>query len=260
MPSTRIGESTFHYREAGSGDQVLLLLHAFPFHAGMWELTPLAKAGWRVIAPDARGFGKSQPPPEVLGVDTIAADAAALLDSLKVRKAVIAGLSMGGYAALALWRTRKELFRGLVLADTKAGADTAEAAANRETVAKSALEKGMDWIADQLAPKMQRTTPLPAADEAIRAMIKESTSKAFAAGSRGLARRPDSKPTLATITVPTLILVGAEDSITPPAEAKAMQTAIPGSKLVEIPGAGHLSNIEQPDAFSTALTRWLADR
>jgi 3-oxoadipate enol-lactonase len=260
MPSFQTGGSNVHYREAGSGDRVLLLLHAFPLHAGMWELTPLAKAGWRVLAPDARGFDRSGPGPDILEMDSIAGDAAALLDSLGVKKAVVGGLSMGGYAAFALWRARKDLFRGLVLADTKPGADDAEGAAKREVIAKNALEKGMDWIADQLAPKLQRTSPLPAADAAIRTMIKESTSRAFAAGSRGLARRADSKPTLATIDVPTLIVVGAEDSITPPAEAKAMHEAIRGSTLIEIPAAGHLANIEQPDAFNAALLRWLAER
>src|SRR5205085_8572724 len=104
--------TSLHFREAGSGDRVVLLLHAFPLHAGMWELTPLAKAGWRVIAPDARGFGKAGAAPDVLGMDVIAGDAAALLDALGVKKAVIGGCSMGGYAVLELWRRRRDLFRG----------------------------------------------------------------------------------------------------------------------------------------------------
>ena len=247
---------TVHYREAGSGDRVLLLLHAFPLHSGMWELTPLAKAGWRVIAPDVRGFGKSAG--EIAGMETIATDAAAILDELGVKKAVIGGCSMGGYALFELWRRRRDLFRGMLLADTRAGADTAEAAANRETFAKNALEKGIGWVASEMAPKLQRVPPLPAADAALRTMIAEGTAAGVAAAQRAMAKRADSKGDLAKIDVPALIVVGAEDKLTPPAESKAMHEAIRGSQLVEIPKAGHVSNVEEPDAFAGAVAGWLA--
>jgi len=259
MPSAKIGDATIHYREAGSGNRVFLLLHAFPLHSGMWEplLPVLAKEGWRVIAPDARGFGKSTPGPDVLGMDVIAGDAAALLESLGVKKAVIGGLSMGGYAAFELWRRRKDLVRALFLADTKAAADTAEGAAGRETFAKNAVANGIAWVAAELAPKLQRPERVASADLAIRTMIAEAAPAAVAAGARGLAKRVDSTPSLATIDVPVRIVVGAADALTPPAEAKTMNDGIRGSTLVEIPKAGHISNLEDPIAFADALVPWL---
>ena len=260
MPTAKLGDATIHYREAGSGERVLLLLHAFPLHSGMWEaqLATFSKAGWRVIAPDARGFGKSSVAPDALGMDVIAGDAAALLDSLGVKRAVIGGLSMGGYAALEMWRRRKDLFRALLLADTKATADNAEGAAGRETFAKNAVANGIAWVAAELAPKLQRAERTAAADLAIRTMIAEAVPAAVAAGSRGLARRADSLATLGTIDVPVRIVVGAEDKITPPVDAKKMNEGIRGSTLVEIPKAGHLSNLEDPAAFAEAVVPWLA--
>lgn len=255
MPERKIGEATIHWREAGSGDRVLVLLHAFPLNSAMWEaqLAAVAREGWRVIAPDARGFGASGPVPDVLGMETIAGDTAGLLDALGVKKAVIAGLSMGGYAAFELWRRRRDLFRGLVLADTRAGADDEKGKANREAFAKNALERGIGWVAEEMPPKLVKR-----AGDAARTILSTSAPAAVAAAQRGMARRPDSKETLASIDVPTLIVVGSEDGLTPPADAKAMQSAIRGSTLVEIPGAGHLANLDAPEEFTAALRTFLA--
>ena len=253
-----LGDVTLHYREHGSGERVLVLLHAFPLHAGMWkpQMAPIADRGWRVLAPDARGFGaagaRSEPAADVLGMETIAGDTAALLDRLGVTKAVIAGLSMGGYAAFELWRRRRDLFRGLVLADTRATPDDEQGRANREAFAKRALENGIGWVAGDMAPKLVTNAP-----DAVRALILENEPAAVAAAQRGMARRPDSTPTLATIDVPTLVLVGAADALTPPSAARILHEGIRGSTLVEFPGASHLSNLDTPTAFTSALTTWL---
>ena len=261
MPYVKVGPATLHYRQAGSGERVLLLFHAFPLHSGMWDaqLAAFAAEGWRVIAPDARGFGKSSVAPDVLGMDVIADDAAAVLDSLQVTRAVIGGLSMGGYAAFELWRRRKDLVRALLLADTKAAADTADGAAARESFAKKAVTKGAAWVAAELAPKLQRPERLASVDLALHSMIAGTLPAAIAAGSRGLARRADKTPTLATIDVPARIVVGSADALTPPADAKSMSSAIRGSTLVEIPNAGHLANLEDPDAFAAAVIPWLRE-
>jgi pimeloyl-ACP methyl ester carboxylesterase len=160
---------------------------------------------------------------------------------------------MGGYLSFEIHRQRPGLFRGLVLCDTKPGADTAEGAAGRETFARNALEKGLHWVADEMTPKLLRPQPDPAAVREVRHLIGEGTPAGVAAAQRGMARRPDSTPTLATIACPTLVVVGAEDTLTPPAEAEKMVAGIKGAKLARIPGAGHLPNIENPAAFDAAL-------
>lgn len=255
MPERKVGEVTIHWREAGTGERVLVLLHAFPLHSAMWEpqLAALANDGWRVIAPDARGFGGSTPAPSLLGMEIIAEDTAGLLDGLGVKTAVVAGLSMGGYAAFELWRRRRDLFHALVLADTKAGADDDKGKANRETLAKNALEKGIGWVADEVAPKLAKR-----AGKTVKEIISTNAPAAVAAALRGMAQRADSKATLPSIDVPTLIVVGSEDGLTPPAEARALHDAIRGSSLVEIPGAGHLANLDAPEEFTFALRSFLS--
>ncbi|HVO29351.1 MAG TPA: alpha/beta fold hydrolase [bacterium] len=244
---------SIHYREAGTGP-ALLLLHAFPLHAGMWEpqLRGLA-ATYRVIAPDARGFGDSPESVDVLTMETIADDAVALLAGLGVSEAIVCGLSMGGYAALAFLRRHSGFVRGLVLADTRATADTSEGKSGRENFALDAIAKGAGWVADAMLPRLLRKEPDPAAAASVRGMIAGARTGSIAAASRGLARRADSTDLLPSIRVPTLVVVGQEDLLTPPADARSMRAAIPGSHLVEIPGAAHLSNLENPDAFNAAI-------
>jgi pimeloyl-ACP methyl ester carboxylesterase len=165
---------------------------------------------------------------------------------------------MGGYLALELYRQVPGLFRGLALCDTKAGADTAEAAAGRETFAKNALEHGLAWVADQLVPKLLKPDPDPAVVKQVRHLIGQGTPSGVAAAQRGMARRPDSTPTLATITCPTLVVVGEQDGMTPPAEAEKLHAGVKGSTLVTIPGAGHLTCLEAPAAFNAALEGFFA--
>ena len=241
-----------------------MLLHAFPLNARMWEgQLALAGDGWRVIVPQYRGFDGGAGEPAATSVDDYAGDVIDLLDALHVEEAVVGGLSMGGYVAFAILRHAARYVQGLVLADTKSGADTPEGIEGRKRMLQLVKEKGPAAVADEMIPKLLGETTRrqkPEVVERVRALILSSSADAIAGAVRALMTRPDSTPLLQTIHVPTLILVGSEDSITPPAAAADMQRAIAGSELVEIPLAGHLSNLEQPDHFQRALAHFLAHR
>jgi pimeloyl-ACP methyl ester carboxylesterase len=258
MPKASVNGTELHYRDSGTSKDVVLLLHAFPLHSGMWarQMSALS-ARHRVIAPDYRGLGKSAVPPEASTMELLAQDVRALLQHLRVERAAVAGLSMGGYLAFELYRQAPALFRGLALCDTRAGADTDEGKATREQFAKNALERGLSWVAEEMVPKLLRPQPDPAAVKEVRSLISEGTPAGVAAAQRGMARRPDSAPTLAAIACPTLVIVGAEDTLTPPAESEKMAKAVKGAKLVKVPHAGHLSNIENAPAFDAALVAFV---
>lgn len=259
MPTATLDGTDLHWRDAGRGTHAVLLLHAFPLHSGMWsrQIEALA-ATHRVIAPDYRGLGRSAGSHEASTMALLAGDVRALLAHLRIERAAVVGLSMGGYLALELWRQVPGLFTGLALCDTKAGADTAEGAAGRETFAKAALAQGLHWVADQMAPKLLKPSPDAAALAEVRKLIGAGTPVGVAAAQRGMALRPDSGPTLTSITCPALVVVGAEDGLTPPAEAEKLAAGIRGARLARIPGAGHLPNLEQPAAFNEVLTSFLA--
>lgn len=258
MPTANLNGTELHWRDAGSGTSSVLLLHAFPLHSGMWarQIAALEKRH-RVLAVDYRGLGKSGTPPEASTLDLLAEDVRALLAHLRIERAAVAGLSMGGYLSLELYRQAPALFRGLALCDTKAGADTDEGKAGREKFAQTTLEKGLSWVADEMVPKLLKADPDPAAVKEVRRLIQDGTPAGVAAAQRGMARRIDSTPTLARITCPTLVIVGQGDTLTPPAESEKMAAAVKGARLVKIPGAGHLANIENPDAFNAALTSFV---
>ncbi len=258
MPRASVNGTELHYRDNGSSKDVVLLLHAFPLHSGMWsrQIAALEKRH-RVLAPDYRGLGKSDVPPEASTMELLAQDVRALMQHLRIERAAVAGLSMGGYLAFELYRQAPALFRGLALCDTRAGADSEEGKATREKFAQTAIEKGLSWVADEMIPKLLRPQPDPAAVREVRTLILGGTPAGVAAAQRGMARRPDSTSTLATITCPTLVVVGAQDALTPPAESEKMAKAVKGAKLVKIPNAGHLSNVENPEAFDKALAEFV---
>jgi pimeloyl-ACP methyl ester carboxylesterase len=259
MPVTSLNGSKISFLDTGNGKEVVLLLHAFPLHAGMWSRQVKAlSARYRVIAPDYPGLGKSEPRPAPTTMDVLARDVLGVLGNLGIDRAAVAGLSMGGYLAFELYRQRPALFRGLALCDTRAGADTPEGAQNRETFARNALEKGLSWVADEMVPKLLKPQPDPAAVAEVRRLVGEGTPAGVAAAQRGMAQRPDSTPTLAKITCPTLVVHGKEDTLTPPAESEKMAAAVKGAKLAAIPNAGHLPAIENGEAFTRALSDFLA--
>jgi 3-oxoadipate enol-lactonase len=259
MPIAHVNGTELHYRDAGAAaHDAIVFLHAFPLHSGMWARQLAALEGRnRVLAIDYRGMGRSGVPPEALTMDVVADDVRALLAHVRVERAVVVGLSMGGYVAFELYRRAPGLFRGLALCDTKAAEDGEEARRNREAFARTAIERGLGWVADEMVPKLLRPAPDPAVVKEVRHLVGGATPAGVAACQRGMARRPDSTPTLATIACPTLFIVGEHDASTPPAEAERMSAAVHGSRLVKLPGAGHLSSLDNPDAFDAALLGFL---
>ncbi len=257
MPKANVNGTELHYQDTGTGKDVVLLLHAFPLHSGMWkrQIAALEKRH-RVVAPDYRGLGKSAARGEPSTMETLAQDVRALLAHLRIERAAVAGLSMGGYLSFELYRQAPGLFRGIALCDTKAGADTDEGRATREKFAQTAIEKGLGWVGDEMVPKLLRPQPDPDAVKEVRALVNGGTPAGVAAAQRGMARRPDSTPTLAAITCPALVVVGEQDGLTPPAESEKMAAGIKGAKLVKIPNAGHLPCIENPEPFTNALAEF----
>ncbi len=258
---TTIDGVEIEYDVRGDGPAVLLL-HAFPLGLFMWDAQVEALAAThRVLRFDARGFGGSAADDGPLTMERIADDGAALLDHLGIDKAVVGGCSMGGYAAFAFVRRHPQRLAGLVLQDTRAGADTAEAKANRATLAAKVLAEGASAALEAFLPKLVGETThreRPAVVAFLRERILATSPPAIANALHGLAARADSRETLPTIAVPTLVLVGTEDVLTPPPEAVTMAAAIPRARLDVIPGAGHLANLESPDAVNAALRSFLA--
>jgi pimeloyl-ACP methyl ester carboxylesterase len=249
------------YDVRGEGPAVLFL-HAFPLSLGMWEGEALAlQATHRVIRFDCRGFGASPPGDGLLTMERIADDAAALLDHLGVGRAVVCGLSMGGYAAFAMVRRHADRLRGLVLADTRAGADSEEGRQARASLAERVGREGAAAAAEAFLPKLLGETThreRPDVVARVRADILRASPRGIRDALAGLAARADSTSTLREVRVPALVVCGVEDVLTPVSEARAMAEAIPGSRLDLLAGAGHLANLEAPAAFQGSLLGFLA--
>jgi 3-oxoadipate enol-lactonase len=255
-----LGSGPRGYDDRGRGEPILLF-HAFPLDRSMWEgqLVALAKS-WRAIAFDARGFGASPPAAGPLTMEELADDAAALLDTLGIERAVIGGCSMGGYAALAFARRHPARLRALYLQDTRAGADGDEARKGRAALAERVLREGAEAAADALLPRLLGETTKRERPELVarlRERIVATPPQSIASALHGLAARADSSPSLAALRVPTLVLVGAEDVLTPPAESEALARAIAGARIEVVPRAGHLANLEQEAAVNAALEAFL---
>jgi len=251
MPSISLGGRSYFYEEAGSGTP-LLLLHGFPFDSRSYA-PQLAKppSGFRLIVPDHRGFGRSEFVPGVATMDDLAEDALALLDALQISAAVVGGVSMGGYVAIALTRLDPGRVSGLLLIDTQSTPDDDAGKQRRETVAQDAEKNGVDGVVKALLPKL--VLPTSPALPALEAMMREQNPLAVAAASRGMAARIDGKDILSRYSGPCRIIFGEQDSIMPLEKAKQMQSLIQGSTLHVIPGAAHLPNLEQPELFAEVL-------
>lgn len=247
------------FDDVGTGIPVLFL-HGFPHNRSLWapQLGALATAA-RTISMDLHGFGESVPG-GASAMDAYADDAAALLDVMGIDRAVVAGLSMGGYAAFAFWRRHHTRVRALALCDTRAGADSDASRVSRREMQALVRKQGSSAMANQLISGMVGpTTRLknPELVDQLHRMMSLAPEEGVVGALEAMITRPDSTPTLATIDVPTLIVVGDEDMLTPVKEARAMHLAIDGSRLEIIAGAGHVSNAERPAAFNHVLSEFL---
>jgi 3-oxoadipate enol-lactonase len=263
-----VGGRALSYLAAGAlaGDRLVVFLHAFPLHAGMWmsQLSALPP-GWAAVAPDFRGFGRSTPdeappPREEARLEDYADDVAALLDRLGAGRAALCGCSMGGYAAFAVLRRLPERVSGLLLAATRAAADSEAAKAARQDMLGLLDREGPAAVAAGMRTKLVGTTSLagrPGVLDAIDSLMREATVSGIGYAVSRIRNRPDSGAALGAFCRPVTIVVGEEDTLTPPDEAASMAALVPGAALVTIPRAGHLSNLEAPDAFNEAMCGWL---
>jgi 3-oxoadipate enol-lactonase len=250
------------FTEKGGGP-VVVLLHGFPLSRAMWaaQIETLSES-YRVIAPDLRGHGESPAPDAVYTMDSMADDVVELLDGLGVAEpVVVGGLSMGGYVALAMALKHPDRVRALMLIDTRAAADSPEAAQQREETAQAVLKAGnSSAVVAAMIPRLFGKTTLDQHPERIaplRAEMEKTSASGVAGALRGMAIRPDRREQLAQITVPTLVLVGEEDVIAPPDEARAIAEALPAGRLEVVAAAGHLAPYENSEAVDQAVLRFL---
>jgi 3-oxoadipate enol-lactonase len=248
------------YTDTGLGSPIVLI-HGYPFNRSLWSEQVIALSNsYRVIAPDLRGFGETEVTAASATMNQMAQDVAELMDQLQIPRAVIGGLSMGGYVALAFYKQFPSRVRALILADTRAQADTEEAKQTRAQQAEKALSEGMAGIADAMLPKLltpDTVSKRPDIVMHVRDMMLKTKPEGAAAALRGMAEREDQTPLLSQISAPTLILVGAEDAITPVADSEKMHHAIPNARLVVLENAGHVSNLERTEQFNDAILEFL---
>lgn len=250
-------EVDLYTRESGDGVP-LVLLHAFPLNSAMW-LGQRESLGdvCRVITPDLRGFGGSTLGADAPSLDVMADDVVRLLDNLELERVVLGGLSMGGYVCMALLRRHLDRVFALVLADTKASADALAARDNRHRIAGELdADPESTILVDEVLPALVGTTTKerrPLVLGRIRGLVQQAPAAAAAWAQRAMAERPDSVDTLRAVDVPALVVVGEEDALSPPDEAVVMADALPDSRLVRIPGAGHLTAVETPEHLNEVL-------
>lgn len=251
-----------HYAEHGVGGAgPVVLLHGFPLNLGMWdEAIPALADRYHVIVPDLRGHGETEAPDGPYDIVEFADDVIALLDSLGHRKVAIVGLSMGGYISLQLLTRSPERLTACILADTSGRADTVERKLARSAQAEVIRKDGLGAFAKLVLPRMFSVgafTDRPHLMERFRQMITSQRPDAVVASLQALASRPEMLEKLKSIHVPTLVLVGSEDVATTPQDSRDLAAAIPDATLVVLPGAGHMSNWEDPEGFNRAVRTFL---
>jgi pimeloyl-ACP methyl ester carboxylesterase len=263
MSLIEVNGITVAYEDAGSGGDVLVLVHGHPFNRSMWrpQVDALSRAGWRVIAPDLRGYGETTVVEGMTTLDVFANDLAGLLDVLGIERVVVAGLSMGGQIAMEFARLHPSRLRGLVLAATFPQSETEEGKRNRRLMAERLLREGMGPYAGEILPKMiapRNIVALPEVAAHVLTMMRTTRPEGAAAAVRGRGERPAYEPVLATVDVPALIVVGDEDAFTTRADADRMHALLKHSSLVWMEGVGHMPNLERAPEFNAALERFLA--
>ncbi|MGQ9523760.1 MAG: alpha/beta fold hydrolase [Armatimonadota bacterium] len=250
------------YEDAGSGDPVVLI-HGFPFSRRMWRLQlPALQERFRVIAPDLRGHGESGVPPGPYSMGAMAGDVAALLDRLSIQKAVLVGLSMGGYVALAFCRRWPGRVSALVLADTKAEPDTPEGKQARDELVAAVCKVGMEAVVQRMLPRLLSPKTLqdkPEVAEEVKSMMLATQPEGAIGALQGMRDRPDSTDVLRSIECPVLCVCGEDDVLSPPSTAQAMASIARSGKAEVISSAGHLPNMENPETFNRVLLAFLSD-
>jgi 3-oxoadipate enol-lactonase len=265
MNTIALSTTSLAYLDRGQGLPILLV-HGFPLDHTMWDpqIEALSER-YRVIAPDLRGFGQS-PLGEVdqscgVSMEQYADDLAELLDALRIiEPTVVIGLSMGGYIAWQFVRKYPQRLRALVQLDTRAAADNDEARAGRIKMAENVAEWGAARVAEMMGPRLfspRAFEDRPELVAAVRRVVESTSPAAVAAAQRGMAARPDVTSLLPTIRIPTLVIVGDQDVISPPPEMHSIAAAIPGAEFVVVPNSGHMTTLEQPEAVNQALQKFL---
>ncbi|HBH79271.1 MAG TPA: alpha/beta hydrolase [Nitrospira sp.] len=252
----QVNNISLAFNDLGTG-LPLVFLHAFPLNRTMWaDQEKSLSTQFRVITIDLRGHGESDAPLWHYSLDQAADDVCGLMDHLSIGQPILVGLSMGGYIALAFYRKYAERVKGLVLADTRAQADTEDGKQARFEMAQLAYRQGAGAIAEIMIPKLLSPATIqtrPELVQRVRTMIEGNQISGIAGDLMAMAERPDSRPLLTQISCPIQIIVGELDLPTPPADARLMAERIPDARLAVIPGAGHLSNLEQPELFNEAI-------
>ena len=256
-----VNAATLSYEESGHAAPPIALLHGFPLDSRVWksQRDALSKDR-RVITPDLRGFGRS-PSADAFTMESIADDVHALLQDLGALPVILGGLSMGGYAALAYAKKYPTDMKGLILIDTRAEADTPEGREGRQKMIDAVRAQGSIAAAEAMMPKMlapDTPTKSPQVARALRTIMESQSPRTIENALVALRDRPDYRKDLPSIGVPTLILVGESDAITPPAMAEALNKSIPNSQLIIIPTAGHMTPMEQPEQVNRAIDDFVA--
>lgn len=262
MPTAHLHDIDLAYDEIGSGDRILLLVHGHPFDRSMWrpQLQAAADAGWRVLAPDLRGYGESCGCDETVTLDVFARDLAALLDNLGAARAVLGGLSMGGQIVMEFCRLFPERVDGVVLAATFPQSESESGKIQRAQTADRLLKEGVGVYAKELLPKMLSARAMDEHPELAREvlqMMNRAPPVGAAAALRGRAERPCYRHTLAGLKVPALIVAGDEDAFTTHSDADEMHRLVEGSRLLWMRGVGHMPNLEREAEFNRALVDFL---
>lgn len=250
-----------NFRKYGSGNPIVLM-HAFPLSSRMWneQIASLTDKGYQVITPDFPGFGDTTVESEISWMEDLAEAVSDLLSELQIERAVIGGLSMGGYVALNFARKFPEKVSALLLADTSAAADSEEKRESRFKLVKKVKEKGVEILIDEMLPNViseQTKSDNKELVESLENDFRKATENGVIAALLGMAERKDHTEFLKTITAPTLLIFGEDDKITDSEAAKTLNREIANSTLITLPNAGHYSNLEQPELFNNVFADFL---
>lgn len=261
MASIKINGLNIAYDDVGKGNSVVLV-HGYPFNRSLWQpQVESLHSSFRITTIDLPGFGESDASESPLSINEMAKYVSSVMDHLQIEQAIVGGLSMGGYVVLAFYRSFAERVRALVLGDTRAEADSSEARETREQQAIKILAEGMETTASTMLPKLLTADTLenrPQIVDHVRKMILGAKPKGAAAALRAMASRDDQTSLLSKVKVPTLILVGVGDTLTPVKYSEVMHEAISLSRLIKIENAAHVSNLEQAEVWNAELRNFLS--